>query len=74
MSDYVLCISNEGNVASLIVGKVYQTLPDSKAQEHDMLRVVDEDIDEPDGYLFPNRLFVAIEIPEAAERALWGQS
>ena len=28
MSDYVICINNDGNPASLIVGKVYRTLSD----------------------------------------------
>lgn len=70
MSDFVLCIDNEGNKASLIVGKVYQTLPDPAAEALDLVRVIDEDSDEPDGYLFPGRMFVAIDLPEIAERAL----
>jgi hypothetical protein len=53
MSDFVICIDNSSNPASLILGKVYRKLPDPDADAHDMLRVVDEDKSEPDGYLYP---------------------
>jgi hypothetical protein len=70
MSDFAICINNESNPASLIVGKVYRTLPDAKAEAHDMLRVIDEDKSEPDGYLYPAAMFAPIELPEVAKRAL----
>jgi len=66
----VICINNDSNPASLIVGKVYRTRPHSDAEGHDMLRVVDEDKSERDGYLYPAFIFAPIELPEAAERAL----
>ena len=52
------------------MGKVYRTRPDSEAETHNMLRVVDEDRSEPDGYLYPASMFAPIELPEVAERAL----
>ena len=70
MSDFVICINNENNLASLILGKVYRKLPDPDAETHNMLRVLDEDNSEPDGYLYPTAMFAPIEIPEVAERAL----
>lgn len=70
MSDFVICINNTGNPASLIVGKVYRRLPDAEAEAHTMLRIIDEDKSEPDGYLYPASMFVPIELPEEAERAL----
>ncbi|HEV8717691.1 MAG TPA: hypothetical protein VGX03_33315 [Candidatus Binatia bacterium] len=70
MSDFVICINNESNPASLIVGKVYRTLPDAEAEAHGMLRVIDEDKSEPDGYLYPAAMFAPIELPEVAKRAL----
>ena len=70
MSDFVICINNDSNPASLLVGKVYRTRPDSDAEGHQMLRVVDEDKSEPDGYLYPASMFAPIELPEVAERAL----
>jgi len=70
MSRFVICIDNRSNPASLILGKVYRTLPDPEAQTHNMLRIIDEDNSEPDGYLYPTSMFAPIELPEAAERAL----
>ena len=70
MNAFVICINNAGNPASLILGKVYRRLPDAEAEQHNMLRVIDEDRSEPDGYLYPASLFAPIELPEAAERAL----
>jgi len=70
MSNFVICINNNSNPASLIIGKVYRTLPDREAESHNMLRVVDEDRSEPDGYLYPASMFVPVELPEVAERAL----
>ena len=70
MSEFVICINNESNPASLILGKVYRTLPDRDAEAHQMLRIVDEDTSEPDGYLYPATMFAPIELPEAAKRVL----
>ena len=70
MSEFVICINNESNPASLIVGKVYRTLLDAEAQAHDLLRVLDEDKSEPDGYLYSASMFAPIELPEVAKQAL----
>ena len=70
MSDFVICISNDDNPASLILGKVYRRLFDREAETHDMLRVIDEDKSESDGYLYPASGFAPIELPESAQRAL----
>lgn len=70
MSRFMLCIDNKSNPASLILGKVYRRLPDPEAEAHHMVRIVDEDQSEPDGYLYPASMFVPIELPEVAERAL----
>jgi hypothetical protein len=70
MSDFVICINNGANPASLILGKVYRRLLDAEAETHNMLRVIDEDQSEPDGYLYPAAIFAPIELPESAQRAL----
>jgi hypothetical protein len=70
MSDFVICINNDSNLASLILGKVYRTLPDAEAEAHNMLRIIDEDKSEPNGYLYPASIFVPIDLPKAAERVL----
>jgi hypothetical protein len=72
MSDFVLCIRNEGYPASLIVGKVYRRLPDPEAEARGMVRILDEDDAEPDGYLYPAFMFVPVELPEEARRVLMG--
>ncbi|MGD9100770.1 MAG: hypothetical protein PVF45_09850 [Anaerolineae bacterium] len=68
MSDFVICINNDSNPASLILGKVYRMLPDREAASRNMLCVIDEDKSEPDGYLYPAAMFAPVELSEAAER------
>jgi len=70
MSEFVICINNNSNPASLIVGKVYRRLPDSEAETHNMLRIIDEDVSEADGYLYPASMFVPVELPEEAKQVL----
>jgi hypothetical protein len=70
MSEFVIYIDNQSNPASLIIGKVYRTLPDAEAEAHNMLRIIDEDTSEPDGYLYSAAMFAPIELPEVARRAL----
>lgn len=70
MNRFVICIDNTSNPASLIVGKVYRVLADARAEQYALLRIVDEDVSEPDGYLYPASMFAPVELPEAAERVL----
>ena len=62
---YVLCVSNRGFAASLEVRKVYRARPDPEGQKHGLLRVIDESGED---YLYPERLFVPIEVPSVATR------
>ena len=73
MSNFVICINNDSNPASLILGKVYSTLPDADAKTHNMVRVIDEDISESDGYLYDASMFAHIKLPKVAEQALMAQ-
>jgi hypothetical protein len=70
MNEYIICINNNSNPASLILGKMYRTIPDAAAASHNMLRVLDEDKSEPDGYLYPTSMFVPSMLLEEAERVL----
>jgi hypothetical protein len=70
MRDFVLCLNNEANPASLIVGKVYPVVPDAAAARLGLLRVLDEDKSEPDGYLYPANLFIPVSLPKVAEQVL----
>ena len=70
MNEYVICINDESNPASLVVGKVYRMVAYEEAQARDLVRVVDEDRSEPAGYLYAASMFASIELPEVAKRAL----
>lgn len=65
-AQFAICIDNEGYPASLEVRKIYQIVPDAKAAKHHLVRVVDESRED---YLYPQRFFVPIELPQAAEAA-----
>jgi len=64
--DYLLCISNEKYPVSLELHKVYRAVLDATAESDGFVRVIDESGED---YLFPRRLFVAIDLPPAARRA-----
>ena len=64
---YVLCIRNRGFAASLEVRKIYRVKPDPVEQSHGLIRVIDETGGD---YLYPEKLFVPIEVPKEAAQAL----
>jgi hypothetical protein len=64
---FLLCISNVAYPASLEVRKIYPSLPDPVAASRKFVRVIDESGED---YLYPEELFVPIELPEAAVDAL----
>ncbi|OGB90717.1 MAG: hypothetical protein A3G35_21100 [candidate division NC10 bacterium RIFCSPLOWO2_12_FULL_66_18] len=63
---YVICVRAEG-AEDLEVRKLYRVLPDESAAARGYIRVVDESGED---YLYPTAWFVAVEVPEEAERAL----
>ena len=69
-SKYVLCIDNEEYPASLERRKVYRLVSDKLALEKKLLRVVDESGED---YLYPERLFVPVDLPSKA-RSLFSRS
>jgi hypothetical protein len=62
---FVICIDNTGYRASLKRGKGYQTLRDTKAQRHGMLRVID---DSGGSYLYPATRFKSTRTPKQRAR------
>ncbi len=62
-SQHVVCVWNEGCRASLVVRRIYKVVPDPEAAKRRLLRVVDESGED---YLYPRKLFVAIEVPKVA--------
>jgi hypothetical protein len=64
---FVLCIDNTGNESSLIKRKIYEIIPDPKAERDDFVRLVDESGED---YIHHKSHFVFIELPEEVERVL----
>lgn len=64
---FAICIRNDDFPASLELRKVYPLLPDVEAASHRMLRVIDESGED---YLYPDDLFMQVELPEAVRRAV----
>lgn len=62
---YVLCVDNDKYPASLEVRKIYQRVPDLRAESHGQIRVIDESGEDR---LYPSDLFIAIEVPQEAAR------
>jgi len=64
---FVVCLENEGYEVSLERRKIYRVLPDADAAKHRQIRVIDESGDD---YLYPQRYFASIELPQAVRRAV----
>jgi len=64
-TQFVVCIKNEGYPASLEVRKIYQVIPDDRATERQLIRMIDESGED---YLYPVDYFVPIELPKAVEK------
>jgi hypothetical protein len=63
----VVCIDNDGFRASLEKRKIYVALPDTAAERHGLIRIVDES---GDHYLYPKTLFRSIALPQAVRKAV----
>ena len=64
-TQFVVCVKNEGHAASLELRKIYQVVVDTRAEEHRLVRVIDESGED---YLYPVEYFAAIELPQAVEK------
>jgi len=67
-SRYLLCVSNRAYRVSLFVRRVYRRLRDPLGDQTGLVRVVDETGED---CLFPKRLSVEVDLPQAATRAFW---
>jgi hypothetical protein len=63
---FAVCVRNDDYPASLELRKLYPIVEDDFAEQHDLLRVIDES----DDYLYPNTCFVRLELPKPIERIL----
>jgi len=64
---FLLCVSNEGNPASLELWKLYRSVPDEIAARLGCVRVFDESGED---YLYPKDHFVPMRVPELVRRAM----
>jgi hypothetical protein len=64
---FVVCLKNEGYLASLEVGKLYQTIPDEEAEKIGGLRVIDEDGED---YLYDAEMFCPLQVPPIVAQTL----
>lgn len=62
---FAVCIND--SESDLELRKVYKVLPDETAAKHQHLRIIDESGED---YLYPASLFVFVEVPKTAMRAL----
>lgn len=63
----VVCIDNGGYPASLVKRKIYVALRDNDAEQHGLLRVIDEFGED---YLYHKALFRLIDLPEPVRKAV----
>ena len=63
----VVCVANEGYEASLEKRKIYVVLSDASADQHGLLRVIDESGED---YLYPKALFHSIALSPSVTKAV----
>lgn len=63
---FVVCVKSGTYKESLQPRKIYRVLEDARAEAEGLLRVIDESGED---YLFPEALFVPIEVPTKAAPA-----
>ncbi len=66
MCKFAICIF-AGEDLLLTARKIYQVLPDEKAERSDYIRIID---DEGEDYLYPKKYFVFAHFPQETENAL----
>jgi hypothetical protein len=64
---FVVCVKNKDYAASLELRKLYQVVSDEVAAKLRQIRVIDESGED---YLYPEEYFVAVQIPQSAEKAV----
>ncbi|MCY7377051.1 MAG: hypothetical protein LH472_13915 [Pyrinomonadaceae bacterium] len=64
---FVVCLNNEGYLASLEIGKLYQIIPDEEAEKLGGLRVIDEDGED---YFYDAEMFCPLQVPPIVAQKL----
>jgi hypothetical protein len=65
--ELVVCVKNEGYEVSLERRKIYVSIADEQAQNHKLIRVIDESGED---YLYPRKMFMPISLPQPVRRAV----
>lgn len=65
--EFVVCLNNEGYLASLEIGKLYQVVPDTEAEKLGGLRVIDEDGED---YFYDSAMFCPLQVPPVVAQTL----
>ena len=63
----IVCVNNKSYSASLEKRKIYIALRDPAAENHGLMRVVDESGND---YLYPKTFFRSIKLPVAIKKAV----
>jgi hypothetical protein len=63
----VVCINNDGYPASLEKRKIYVAYRDQSAEKNGLVRVIDESGED---YLYPQKFFRPIALPDPVKRAV----
>ncbi len=63
---FVICIENK-DCEDLEKRKIYQVIPDDKAEKEGYLRIIDESGED---YLYPQSYFIPVQLPREAQEAL----
>ena len=64
---FALYLDNAGYEISLVPRKVYHLVPDGRAAQDDLIRIVDETGED---YLYHKDLFAFVDFPESVESRL----
>lgn len=67
-TSFAICVNNYNYEASLEIRKIYQTISDSLAKQHNQIRVIDESGED---YLYPEEYFALIDLPESIQRIVF---
>lgn len=63
---FVICVNNQDYPASLERWKVYRTVSDEKAEQRNLIRIIDESGED---YLYSSKDFASINLPQEVETA-----
>ncbi|MBN2239556.1 MAG: hypothetical protein JW712_07270 [Dehalococcoidales bacterium] len=64
---FLLCVTNEGYQASLELRKLYETIPDTEAEQQGQVRIIDESGED---YLYPSGFFAPVRLPAETKKKI----